>query len=305
MSVLVTGGGGFLGCTLVRALIDARHKVVVLDRFDWGTQPLCSAVGRSHGSITVHAGDINNPQVLADAVKGCQAVIHLAGIVGYPACDADPVEADCTNVEGTRKVAAAASGRLLFFASTGSTYGKVEGRIALESHPVCPLTRYGRNKAAAEELVQAAGGVTFRLATLYGTSTRMRWDLLPLDFARSGATTGRIDLYEGHARRTFLHVKDAANAFVLALRAGLPSGVYNVGRTLGNVTKLDVARLVETHTGCQIVEMAGSDPDQRDYTVGFGKIREALPKWGLPLPPEEQLLPGALGEVVKWARCWR
>ncbi len=305
MRVLLTGGGGFLGCTLVRALLDARHKVTVLDRFDYGTQPLLAAVGRAHGQVEVVAGDINHPDRLKKALVGVDAVVHLAGIVGYPACDADPVEADCTNVEGTRKVCAAAAGRPLFFASTGSTYGKVEGRIALEAHAGCPLTRYGRNKAEGEELVKAAGGVTFRLATLFGTSPRMRWDLLPHDFARSAAITGRISLYEGGARRTFLHVKDAANAFVLGLRAGLPSGVYNVGRTLGNVTKLDVARVVETLTGCEIVEGDGADPDQRDYTVGFGKIREALPKWGLPLPPEEWLLPGALSEVVKWARCWR
>lgn len=305
MKVCVTGGGGYLGTTLVRALIDARHKVSVIDRFDWGTQPLLSAVARSHRQVEVHAGDINNPQVLADAVKGCDAVIHLAGIVGYPACDADPVEADCTNVEGTRKVCSAAAGRLLFFASTGSTYGKVEGRLALESHSVSPLTHYGRDKAAAEALVNRVGGVSFRLATLYGTSCRMRWDLLPHDFARAAALTGVISLYQGSARRTFLHVKDAAQAFVLALKGGLPSGVYNVGRTHGNVTKLDVARVVQGLTDCQVVEAQGEDPDQRDYAVGFGKICEALPKWALPLPPEEQLLPGALEEVVQWARCWK
>jgi nucleoside-diphosphate-sugar epimerase len=305
MRVCVTGGGGYLGTTLVRALIDARHTVTVLDRFDWGTQPLLSAVGRSSKQVTVYRGEIHHAGLLADALDGADAVIHLAGIVGYPACDANPIEADRTNVEGTRAVCAAVAGRPLFFASTGSTYGKLEGRIALERHPVCPLTRYGRNKAEAEALVARVGGVTFRLATLFGTSPRMRWDLLPHDFARSAATTGRIDLYEGHARRTFLHVKDAANAFVLGLRAGLPSGVYNVGRTLGNVTKLDVARVVEGLTGCQIAEMLGSDPDQRDYAVGFGKIRDALPKWAIPLPPKEQELPVALGDVVKWARCWR
>lgn len=303
--VLVTGGGGFLGTTVVRALLDARHKVTVLDRFDWGTQPLCSAVGRAHKQLTVVAGDINHPERLADAVKGCDAVIHLAGIVGYPACDADPQEADRTNVDGTQMVCFHAAGRLLFFASTGSTYGNVKGSLALESYPVSPLTRYGRNKAEAEALVARVGGVTFRLATLYGTSTRMRWDLLPHDFARSAATTGRISLYEGQARRTFLHVKDAANAFVLALKGGLPSGVYNVGRAAGNVTKLDVARVVQTCTGCEIVEGPGMDPDQRDYNVGFGKIREALPKWAIPLPREEWGLAETLEEVVGWARGWK
>lgn len=311
MRVLVTGGAGYLGTAVVRALIDARRPVTVLDRFDHGTQPLLSAVARSHSLVSVVRGDVCDPGAVADALTSADAVIHLAGIVGYPACDADPREADRTNVEGTRLLCSRLEGRPLLFASTGSTYGKVDG-LALESQPISPLTRYGRNKAEAEGFVRDAGGVSFRLATLYGTSCRMRWDLLPHTFTREAATTGVLHLYEGRARRTFLHVKDAAAAFVEALGTkrqyggGLfPGEVYNVGRPQGNGTKAGVAAVVAGVTNCQVVEVGGEDPDQRDYNVGFGKIREALPRWALPLMREEYQLEAAVKEVAGWARCWK
>lgn len=312
MRILITGGGGYLGTTLVRALIDARQKVTVLDRFDHGTQPLLSAVARSHSLVSVVRGDVCDPGALAQALTAADAVVHLAGIVGYPACDADPYEADRTNVEGTRLLCAKLEGRPLLFASTGSTYGKVNG-LAVESQPISPLTRYGRNKAEAEGFVRDAGGVSFRLATLYGTSCRMRWDLLPHTFTKVAATTGVLHLYEGTAKRTFLHVKDAAAAFVEALALkGRPYGgdlspghVYNIGRPQGNGTKAGVAAVVASVTGCQVVAVGGEDPDQRDYNVSFSQIREALPRWALPLMREEFSLEATVKEVAGWARCWR
>lgn len=303
MKVLLTGGAGYLGSVLVRTLIDAQHSLHVLDRFTWGgTQPLLSAVGKAQDKVKVFAGDVCDPEMVKAALKDCDAVIHLAGIVGYPACDADPVDSWQTNVVGTQVVCQALEGRQLLFASTGSTYGRVEG-LALETHPVSPLTLYGSTKAAAEGLVLEAGGVSFRLATLFGLSHRMRWDLLPHDFARIAVTTGEIPVYEGGARRTFLHVQDAARAFTLALAYPLtPGEVYNVGYATGNCTKASVAGIVQQYTRCRVREITGADPDQRDYAVGFGKIREALPQWAV---RKGVSLGEALPDVVKWARCWR
>ncbi len=302
MKVLVTGGGGYLGSVLVRELIDARHAIHVLDRFSWGTQPLLSAVGKAQNKVKVWAGDVCDPALVMAALAGCDAVIHLAAIVGYPACQEAFGDAVDTNVGGTTVVCDLLEGRPLLFASTGSTYGKVDG-LALESHPVSPLTLYGRTKATGEELVRDAGGVSLRLATLYGLSHRMRWDLLPHDFARAAVKDGVISLYQGGARRTFLHVKDAARAFCEALDAPLqPGEVYNIGRAGGNCTKATVAGLVQAQTGCRVVEAQGSDPDQRDYAVGFGKIREALPRWAM---QKGVSMEDALVEVVKWAGVWR
>lgn len=294
MRILVTGGGGFLGCVLVRQLLAASHNTVtVLDRFSWGTQPLASVTS---STLRVIAGDIRDAYTVQSACEGQETVIHLAGIVGYPACDADPADADSTNVEGTWILCQEATRRQipLLFASTGSTYGKVQG-AATEATPVSPLTRYGRNKAEAEKLVLAAGGTVLRLATLYGLSPRMRWDLLPNTFAKLGVA-GEIPVFDGRARRTFLPVEDAASAFRWAVKQEIPAGVYNVGRSAQNLTKLEVAQHVQTLTGCTITAREGHDPDERDYAVNYDKF--AATGW----KPTQGF---SLHDVVAFARVWR
>lgn len=306
MRICVTGGGGFLGTVLCRRLLAHGHQLSVLDRFTWGTQPLASVCSVHPGQVDVYPGDLLDARVLRDALARCEAVIHLAGIVGYPACDADPQEAERTNVEGTRVLCANLGGRALLFASTGSTYGRVEG-LATEDLPISPLTRYGRTKAQAEQMVQDVGGVSFRLATLFGLSPRMRWDLLPQDFARTAYDAGEIRLFEPESRRTFLHVEDAADAFRVALGTALgygaiPGAVYNVGTQHGNRTKREVAELAQAVTGCRLVEVPGRDPDQRDYAVSFQKAMDALPVWARsPVRTLEATMP----ELVRWAAVWR
>lgn len=291
MRILVTGGGGYLGCVLVRQLLHDHH-VVVLDRFSWGTQPLASITSPQ---LSVLSGDIRDATLVRTTMPGCDAVIHLAGVVGYPACDANPADADGTNVGGTRVVveAAARANIPVYFASTGSTYGRVDG-VATESTPLSPLTRYGRNKAEAEQIVVDVGGCALRLATLYGLSPRMRWDLLPHTFAQLAVLAGKIPVYDPAARRTFLHVEDAANAFQYAVRNRW-QGVYNVGDWAQNLTKHEVALEVQQHTKAEVTVHEGHDPDQRDYAVRYDKVREV---W----KPQRVF---DLGDVVAWARVWR
>ena len=289
MNVLVTGGGGYLGTVLIRQLWRAHHRVRVLDRFSWGTQPLASL-----GAIEVVSGSITDPVTLATALEGTEAVVHLAAVVGYPACDADPDDAEQTNVTGTQMLCERIDGRKLVFASTGSTYGKVEG-ICTEQTPISPLTRYGRTKATGERFVREAGGVSLRFATLYGLSPRMRWDLLPHAFAQKGIG-GEIRVFDGDARRTFLHVEDAARAIVFALTTNLPDPVYNVGSEAFNLTKHEVAHKVQELTGCRIVPCDGQDLDARDYEVSYAAIRKA--GWSA-------IYPFDLSPIVQWARVWR
>ena len=293
MKILITGGGGYLGTVLVRRLLPD-HDVTVLDRFSWGTQPLTSVATTG---LQVYAGSVADPQAVEQAIRGQDVVVHLAGIVGYPACDANPADADATNVEGTRLVCALAHTFDLpvIFASTGSTYGKVEGE-ATEDTPVSPLTRYGRNKAEGERLVLAVGGTVLRFATLYGLSPRMRWDLLPNTFARLGVQ-GELRVYDPEARRTFLHVEDAAEALCMVLDSPLPTGVYNVGDPAQNLSKHAVARAVRRLTGCTLLPMDGHDPDERDYTVNYDKFRAAI-GWFAQYPFD-------LTDVVQFARVWR
>ena len=300
MRVLITGGGGYIGTVLVRQLLlYSAHTVTVLDRFDWGVQPIVSVIRPEWATrVQLIRTDIcSGPlSTIATAVHKADAVIHLAAIVGFPACDAQPEDATATNVRGTRRIwKVLRQGQPFLFASTGSVYGKVEEACTEES-PVAPLTHYGQTKLAAERLVLDAGGMAFRIATVYGLSPRMRWDLLVHNFCQLGVK-GRLALYDSGARRTFLHVEDVASAFLWGLRQYQP-GIYNLGAAIGNATKYQVACRVRDLTGCILSDMTGHDPDERDYQVSYLKLAQA--GW----TPSRLLNRQNLQPIVDVARVW-
>ncbi len=274
MKILITGGGGYVGTVLTRQLLlHTAHTVTILDRFAWGVQPILSVIRpKAARRIDLIRGEICEAATIRDAISRCDAVIHLAAIVGFPACDAHPEEATKTNVEGTQQVCDALQNRRLLYASTGSVYGKVE-EMCTEDSPVDPLTHYGQTKLQAERMVLDAGGMAFRIATIYGLSPRMCWDLLVHDFARLGVQ-GEIALFDPGARRTFLHIEDVARAFLWGLDQYTP-GVFNLGDEANNRTKQQVAEVVQTLTGCRLVDMTGHDPDERDYKVSYAKLAQA------------------------------
>lgn len=296
-TILCTGGGGYLGTVVVRQLLAHGHPVVVLDRFDHGVQPLA---GVSISRLHLIRGDIRDPHVVECAAAGCSTILHLAGIVGAPACDRDPIDADTTNVSGTQIVCevAAVGRKRVVFASTASCYG-AQRETCTEATPLSPLSRYGRNKAEAERLVVGVQGVVLRLATLFGASPRMRWDLLPHDFAWQAVHRRALEVYQPAAIRPFLHVEDAASAFVWAARSkrAVEGQIYNVGDPDSVVTKRWVAERLQVITGCTVEEGEGADVDGRNYDVSVQKIlREA---WG----PTRHLI-GALEQVVGLAQVW-
>lgn len=297
MKLLLTGAGGYLGTVLVRQLLaDPSLQLRLLDRLDYGAQPLMAVI--EHRPFELLVGDIRDPRVLDTALDGVDQIIHLAAVVGYPACDARPQEADETNVEATRQLCARAIGRRVIFASTGSCYGAVEG-LCTEETPLSPLTRYGRNKRDAEEAVQAVDGLILRFATLYGPSPRMRWDLLPNAFCLTAVRDETLRVYEPTARRTFLHVEDAAYLIGQLLVKEPVTGVYNVGTTRGNCTKGRLAQWVQRASGCQLAEADGHDPDARDYHVSYDKLARVIPWW------DSHTIARTIPDLVQWARVWR
>ena len=276
MRVLITGGAGYIGTTLVPLLLKKQHNVTIYDSFNWGIDPVLSFIEDPNCEIVT--GDINDRGRLSDVMKDQDAIIHLAAIVGYPACNRDPKIATVVNVNGTKNVVELKTPeQILIFASTGSCYGSVEGTCT-EQTKISPLTVYGKTKADGEKLVMDAGGITLRLATLFGLSPRLRLDLLINDLSFKAAHNKYIELYEGHFRRTFLHIKDAAAAFVFALdNAEVMKGqAYNIGDESMNMTKLQVAKLIQSFAdGCTIKECStGVDLDKRDYEVSYDKIRK-------------------------------
>ncbi len=162
----------------------------------------------------------------------------------------------------------------MIFASTGSTYGKVEG-ICTEETPIDPLTLYGSTKWEAEQMVRDAGGVSLRFATVFGVSPRLRLDLLVNDFVHQALHNKQIVLYEGHFRRTFLHVQDAANSYLLAIDRfdDMAGEAFNIGDNSMNYTKREIAMKIREHLDYYLHEAdVGEDLDKRDYEVSYDKI---------------------------------
>ena len=273
MRILVTGGAGYIGSLLCPGLLDRGHEVILLDSLMFGVQPILHFI--THPKLEVVLGDVRDRRVVTPLAARVDAVLHLAAIVGYQACAADPTTAETTNVDGTRVVVDALSAsQLLVYASTGSTYGHCE-TVATEDTPINPLTLYGRSKRDAERLVVDKGGVGLRFATVFGLSPRLRLDVLVNDFCYQAYHHKQVIVFEGHHRRTFLHVRDAAavHPFTLDHYAAMRGDVYNVGASDMNYTKIEVARAIRVLQPFYLHEAeVGEDLDKRNYEVSYAKI---------------------------------
>ena len=274
--ILVTGGAGYLGSTMVPMLLKEGYQVTVFDIFTWGISSLLSVM--DNPNLKIVKGDVTKHEELRPYVEESDAIIHLAAIVGFPACKKEPKKAKEINQESTEFISSILKkDQRLIYASTGSCYGAVEG-LCTEDSTISPLTLYGETKAAGEKAARDVGGVALRLATVFGSSPRPRTDLLINNLLQLAIKLKTFDVYEGHFRRTFLHVKDCAKAFVFALQhyTTMTGQAYNVGHESMNMTKMDVARAIEKYVdGCKITESTeGQDLDKRDYEVCYAKIRE-------------------------------
>jgi len=270
MKVLVTGGAGYLGSILVPQLLADGHEVYVLDTFRHGPTLALSATGR----LGLWRGDARDPAVLHPLVDWADAVIPLAAVVGAPACDADPMNARQVNYDAIALACELApADRLVVYPNTNSGYGSQPGVLTEES-PFKPISLYARTKTLAEARVLARGGISLRLATLFGVSPRMRFDLLVNDFTRRAVRDRSLVLFGPRARRNFVHVRDAARAFGRALLNPKRGEVYNVGDDAANLTKERLCgAIAEVVRGFTWFVGDGADPDRRDYEVSSEKLR--------------------------------
>jgi nucleoside-diphosphate-sugar epimerase len=277
MRILVTGGAGYVGSTLVPMLLEQGHRVRVLDLLRFGGHGLLPCC--QNRTFELVKGDVCDEKAVARALDGVEAIVHLAAIVGYPACKKEPQVAQATNVEGTRTLLRLRRpDQKVVFASTGSIYGSVPDYVCNESTPRAPITLYGETKALAEEMVLEAGNaVAYRYATAFGVSNRMRLDLMPNDFTYQAVKNRNLIVYEGGFKRTFVHVRDMARSIMFALDRwdSVKDDVYNVGHESMNFTKEDVARQIMKHVDYYLhFAEVGTDADQRNYEVSYQKIRE-------------------------------
>lgn len=276
MKVVVTGGAGYVGSVLVPYLLNQGYTVHVVDNLRFGGESLLPNF--IHPRFTFTQMDVLDHAQLRQELAGCEAVVHLAALVGYPACKKWPDEARRTNVQGTRSVldAMPADARFINF-STGSNYGEVMG-ICDESTPLNPLSLYGETKTAAEQMAMERGNtVALRFATAFGLSPRLRLDLMINDFTYQALVNKYLLVYEKHFRRTFIHVHDMARVVhhLLANWEQAKGRVYNVGHESMNYTKEDIVLLLNRRINFHYYfAEVGSDEDKRDYEVSYARIRE-------------------------------
>jgi nucleoside-diphosphate-sugar epimerase len=275
MKVLVTGGAGYVGSTLVPLLLREGHEVLVLDNLMYGGGGILPLFGLPGFDFV--RGDVSDPATLKQALRGRDLIVHLAAIVGYPACKRAPELAVKVNTEATRLLNALREPeQKLVYASTGSNYGAVVGELCTEETPLRPLTLYGETKTKAEqELLRSGNVVVFRFATAFGVSPRMRLDLLVNDFVYAAVRNKSLLIYESTFKRTFIHVRDMARAFLFALENydAMAGNAYNVGTESNNYSKREIAELIRRHHDFYLhYADVGSDEDQRNYEVSYRKL---------------------------------
>jgi nucleoside-diphosphate-sugar epimerase len=277
-SILVTGAAGYLGSILCEHLLDAGHRVTGLDNLSHGTASLFHLC--AHDRFDFVAGDARDPRVLEERLRGVDVVIPLAALVGAPACDRDPALATSLNLGAVQLLNRLRSrSQLVIYPTTNSGYGTKSGDVfCTEDTPLEPISLYGRTKVQAEaEVLASPNGITLRLATVFGTSPRMRTDLLVNHFTYAAVKEGYLVIFEKDFKRNFVHIRDVADCFVHAIenQEAMVGRPFNVGLETANLSKEELALKVKEQVPKLYIHFAaiGSDPDKRNYIVSNARLK--------------------------------
>lgn len=285
--MLVTGGAGYVGAPLVADLVAAGRRVRVLDALLHGQEAVAAALERAGAEVL--RADVREAAARRAALEDAAAVVHLAAIVGDPACARDPDLSQAVNVEAARALLAearAAGVERFVLASTCSNYGRMADpqEAIAEDGELRPVSRYAEQKVAVERALLDGGTAGWaptilRFATVYGAAPRMRFDLTVNEFTRDLWAGRRLVVFGERFWRPYVHVRDAGRAVrrVLEAPAGLVAGeVFNVGDSRENYRKLDLVERIREQVEGGEVEYVHRDEDPRDYRVSFAKIAERL-----------------------------
>lgn len=288
MKILITGGAGYIGSILTPALLAAGHEVTVLDSFYFRQNSLldCCAHERFH----VIRGDARDERLIKQLVPKADLLIPLAALVGVPLCNTDAVATQTTNHDAVEMLCRLAGReQWVIMPVTNSGYGIGEkDKFCTEDTPLKPISTYGVTKVKAEQAVlKRENSISFRLATVFGLSPRMRLDLLVNDFVYRAVTDRAVVIFEGHFKRNYIHIRDVARVFLhgIANFNSMKGKPYNVGLDDANLSKLELCAVIQKHLPKFVFLEApiGEDPDKRDYIVSNARLAATgfKPEWNL------------------------
>ena len=276
-NILVTGGAGYLGSTMVPDLLAADHKVTVLDNFMFKQSSLNHCC--YHPNFNVVKGDIRQKDTMSKLMKEADIIIPLAALVGAPLCNLDPIGATTINHDAIELMLKLLSkDQIVLMPTTNSAYGTGDkDNYCNEESPLRPISQYAIEKVEIEKkLMQHSNAISFRLATVFGMSPRMRIDLLVNDFTYRAVNDGFVVLFESHFKRNYIHVRDVSRVFQHALNnhENMKGEIYNVGLSDANVSKKELCQHIQKQLPnfVYIDEQIRKDPDQRNYIVSNEKI---------------------------------
>jgi nucleoside-diphosphate-sugar epimerase len=277
--VLVTGGFGYIGSILCKSLLENGYDVTVLDNFTYHQTSLLDCC--LNEDFHVIRGDVRDKETLEKVLSDKEYIIHLAAIVGAPLCDKDPVAATTINLDAVNLLLSLRKKeQKILFPCTNSGYGIGQrDKFCTEETPLKPISLYGRTKVEAEKAILESGNsISFRLATVFGVSPRMRTDLLVNNFVYRAVTDGFVVIFEEHFKRNYIHIRDVARVFLHGMNnfEKMKGESYNVGLSDANLSKLELCEKIKNHLPkfVYITSKIGMDPDKRDYIVSNEKIEK-------------------------------
>lgn len=286
--ILVTGGAGYIGSVLVPMLLNEGHEVTVVDNFYYNQPTLLDQCLNPQFHIV--RGDVRDRELMAGLMEGKEYIIPLAAMVGFPLCKRDEVAARTTNFDAIKMITELrGEEQRIIYPCTNSGYGVGQGdRFCTEDTPMNPISLYGITKSNAEKAVLEAGNsLTFRFATVFGASPRMRIDLLVNDFVYRAVFDRTAVIFQGEFKRNYIHIRDAAGAFLYAINHfdGMKGRPYNCGLSSANLSKVELCEKIREHIPefVYLEASVGEDPDKRDYIVSNDRLESCgwKPKYSL------------------------
>lgn len=275
--VLVTGGAGYIGSILVPELLSAGHEVTVIDNFMYGQNSLAQLCSNPHFHVV--NGDVRNKGLISELLKKADVIVPLAAYVGAPLCARDPIGATSINHDAIQMMLKQLSKeQRILMPTTNSAYGTGDqNNFCNEKSELRPISQYAIEKVQVEEsLMNHPNAISFRLATVFGMSPRMRLDLLVNDFVYRAVKDGFIVLFESHFKRNYIHIRDISRVFMHGIDKfnNMKGEIYNVGLSSANISKFELCQEIKKYIDkfTYIEAPIGKDPDQRNYIVSNEKI---------------------------------